>query len=63
MFSYHSLQFGKKKKFYGENFQYWENVCEIGRAGDSSPNWEPLDQIRKVGMFAIKKLSTKMSKN
>ena len=33
VFSYRSLQFGKKKHFYGENFRYRKNICEIGRAG------------------------------
>ena len=41
-----------RKKNYGENFQYQENICEIGSAGSCCSNREPLDQIRRVGMFA-----------
>ena len=40
-----------RKKNYGKNSRYWENNCEIGRAGGYCSNPEPSDQIGKVGIF------------
>ena len=40
VFSYRSLQFGKKKHVYGENFRYRENICEIELAGGCCSNRE-----------------------
>ena len=41
----------QEKKFYGENFWYRKNICEIWRAGGCCSNREPPDQIEMVGMF------------
>ena len=35
----------EKKKIYGENFRYRENICEIGKAGGRWSNREPPDLI------------------
>ena len=43
----------QEKKFYGENFRYRDNTCEIGRAGGSSSNREPPNQIGMVGMSTV----------
>ena len=51
MFSDRCLQFVNKKKNYGENSRYRENICKIGRSGGCCSNWEPPDQIGRVGMF------------
>ena len=47
----------QEKKIYGEIFRHRENIWEIGSAGSCCSNREPLDQIERVEMFAIIKIT------
>ena len=43
----------QEKKFYGENFWYRDNTCEIRRAGGCCSNREPPNQIGTVEMSTV----------